>query len=86
MPADQVIDDRLLFAAELHVAENPSQEVYSRGHWVIPGIEKQSVAGKAPGRASMPGNGNDSAPEATKGASLARAMVSCITVIKVALS
>jgi hypothetical protein len=34
----------------------------------------------------MPGNGNDSAPEATKGASLARAMVSCITVIKVALS
>jgi hypothetical protein len=32
----------------------------------------------------MPGNGNDSAPEATNGASLARAMVSCITVIKVA--
>jgi len=34
----------------------------------------------------MPGNGKDSAPEATKGVSLARAIVSCITVIKVALS
>jgi hypothetical protein len=45
-----VIDDRFLLPAELHVAEDPSQEFQVRGHRVIPDIEcKASLETRSPG-------------------------------------